>query len=107
VPDQPKGPNDLTVFTAPGTGLDDSTIKELKDKYGLDMRVRSSSAVVNSILKVADDVVAYDRTNPGYDRVYDKDPNTRLQLAGEFINPAERVSTDVSNVAAKSKDATP
>ena len=104
VPDQPKGsPNDLTVFTAPATGLNDAAIKELKDKYGLDMRVRSSSSVVNSVLKVADDVVAYDRTNPGYDRVYDKDPNTRHQLAAELINPVDRVSSDISNIAPPTK----
>jgi hypothetical protein len=103
--DQSKGsPNDLTVFTASSTGLNDAAVKELKENYGLDMRVRSSSAIVNSVLKVADDVVAYDRTNPGYDRVYDKDPNTRSQFGGEFINPAERVSGEISNVAASAKN---
>jgi hypothetical protein len=82
---------DVVVFTADATGITNETMTQLKEKYGLEIRVRSSLAAVDGLLARSVDVVAYDRTYPGYGRVYDRDPNTGRFSFVTRVNPAERL----------------
>ncbi len=63
----------VTIFSHDGgPGLTAETFKELKDKYGLEVRIRTDKPGLEKIMDSADDVSGYDRTYPGYNRLYDK-----------------------------------
>ena len=82
MPKYDEGKTEVDVLTTSvNVTLSDKQIRELRDAFGLEFRVRSSSEVVNTL--VADAVAAhgYDRTHPGYGRNYDRDPNTPSRLA--------------------------
>jgi hypothetical protein len=90
MPDQPDRAkrDDIVVFTASAEAISKDVLAQLKEKYGLELRIRSSVAAIDNLVARAVDVVAYDRTHPGYDRTYDRDPNVRLSIASRVINPA-------------------
>jgi hypothetical protein len=73
------------VFSSP-TPVHSDTLKEIQDKYGL--QLRSSSTAVNSQIKPGGDVavVYFDKSSPGFDKVFDKtSPN---QPGWDYIDPA-------------------
>lgn len=76
------------VISADAASLSDTQIKELQDKFGLAVRVRSNVASVDKLINKIDLAASYDRTHPGYDRSYDKDPDVN-SLLGRVINPIE------------------
>jgi hypothetical protein len=82
---------EVVVFTGDPKGITEDAIKELQDKFGLEVKVRSSVSAIDSLIARAVDVVAYDRTHPGYDRVYDRDPNAGHLSIASRINPAELI----------------
>ena len=55
-----------------GPGLSPQDFQELKAKYGLDVRIRTTKPGLEQIMNAAGEVSGYDRTYPGYDRNYDK-----------------------------------
>ncbi|WP_437755184.1 hypothetical protein [Sorangium sp. So ce1389] len=84
----------VAVFSVDEEQLTTDKIQELKDKFGLEIRIRSTSTSIDKLLnRVASDVVAYDRTHPGYDRIYDRDPNA-ADVGGAVINPAD-IATNI------------
>ena len=64
----------VTVLTheGGGAGLTPEDFKQLKEKYGLDVRIRTTKPGLQEIMDAAAEVSGYDRTYPGYDRNYDK-----------------------------------
>lgn len=78
----------VAVFSADASKLTEKQITELKDKFGLSIRVRSDSAALDKMIGKIDEVSSYDRTHPGYDRAYDKDPDVGDEL-GAMINPSD------------------
>ena len=78
----------VAVFSAEASKLTDKQLSELKEKFGLNIRVRSDSAAIEKMIGKIDEVSSYDRTYPGYDRSYDKDPDVGTEL-GAMINPAD------------------
>ena len=79
--------SDVIVFTASADAVPKDVIDQLKEKYGLQVRVRSSVAAVDGLLGRALDAVGYDRTYPGYSRNYDRDPVAPSRIS-KVINPA-------------------
>ncbi len=62
--------------------VDPEILKELQEKYGLEIQVRSNSEAINQLLQGVGRTAAlspqeftrgFDRTNPGYDKFYDRD----------------------------------
>ena len=90
-PDRAKR-DDVLVFTASTKGVSAEVIEQLKAKYGLEVRVRSSVGAIDGLIARAVDVVAYDRTYPGYARNYDRDPNAGRFTFMSRINPADRLT---------------
>lgn len=78
---------EAVVFSADPGGLTDAQVKHLQDTFGLKMGARSSVDAVNRAL--ADLVAAqdFDRTNPGYDRIFDRTAGTRGDAS--VINPVQ------------------
>lgn len=76
------------VISADSASLSDAQLKELQEKYGLNVRVRSDVAAVDKLINKIDLASSYDRTFPGYDRSYDKDPDVN-SLLGQVINPIQ------------------
>jgi hypothetical protein len=79
---------DVVVFTASVDAVTKELIEQLKEKYGLQVRVRSSVTAVDGLLARAVDAVGYDRTFPGYGRNYDRDPIAPLSAISRTVNPA-------------------
>lgn len=76
------------VFTASADKISDVQIAELKQKYGLDLRIRSHVAAIDGALASINEASGYDRTHPGYDRSYDKSADFRPQeREAEVVNP--------------------
>jgi len=81
------------------SSLNEAAIEHLQGKYGQDVQVTSTKAVLNEILSHIDrksviDVGAvaaydrgFDRTNPGYDKYYDRD-RAALNMGDLVTNPA-------------------
>jgi hypothetical protein len=62
--------------------LSQEGLQTLKDKFGIELKLKSDNSVINDILldwekfhqsTNAEYDRAFDRTNPGYDRAYDRD----------------------------------
>jgi hypothetical protein len=83
------------VFSAPAASLTDAQISELQNKYGVTLHLQSTANAVNSaIAKLADDgVQTFDKTQPGYDRVYDKQGSSFDNPMQQVINPVDLQST--------------
>jgi hypothetical protein len=89
MPDPNDTTNEAVVFTAGAAKLDDATIARLRDEYGLELRVRSSHAAVSDALRGIGDVavVYFDKTSPGYDKVFDKtSPGSQVM---DVVNPVD------------------
>lgn len=84
--------DDVIVFTASARGFPGDVIEQLKAKYGLEVRIRSSAGAIDGLISRAVDVVAYDRTYPGYGRNYDRDPSSGRFSFASRINPADRLA---------------
>jgi hypothetical protein len=72
------------ILSADAASLSPEQLKELQEKFGLSVRVRSSVESVDKLINKIADASSYDRTYPGYDRSYDK-----TALTGREINPIE------------------
>ncbi len=76
----------VAVLSGDAGKLTDAHIKDLREKFGLEIRIRSESAAVNKLISRIDLASSYDRTHPGYGRVYDKDPDVGSEI-GALIRP--------------------
>lgn len=88
-------PTDLQALTP-------DKLKELQERFGLEVQIRSSSAGIAKILgaigrpgdisRVAVYDRGFDRTSPGYDKYYDRDRSSvfdKVLDPPEFLDPAE------------------
>jgi hypothetical protein len=89
------------VFSAPATALTDAQIAELQSKYGVTLHLQSTANAVTAALgRLADDgVQLFDKTNPGYDRVYDKQGISADPMQ-QVINPVD-LQTTIEGIASK------
>ncbi|MCA9636055.1 MAG: hypothetical protein KC420_08500 [Myxococcales bacterium] len=78
---------ETVILTGNAAKLTPEAIAELKAKYGIDVKIRSSAAAVGKLISAIDLASSYDRTHPGYDRSYDRDPDVSHSI-GAVINPA-------------------
>jgi hypothetical protein len=85
VPDE-----DAVVFSGDAASLSDDTIRELQDKFGLKLQVRSSHDAIASALNRLGEVAVqnFDRTNPSYGRVFDR-TGAIENIRDQVINPVE------------------
>ena len=83
------GEEETAVFSAPASALSDDQVKELQDRFGLQLHVRASNEAVKSALgRIGDAAVqSFDRTNPSYGRVYDK--SSAGDIRDQVVNPVE------------------
>jgi hypothetical protein len=90
---------DAVVFSADASKLSDDQVKQLQDKFGLKLAVRSrADAVTSALNKLANVAVQdFDRTNPGYERIFDRTAG-KENIAQSVINPVD-LETHVRNVA--------
>lgn len=91
--------DDSSRIPASFGSLNQAAVEHLQGKYGQDIQVRSTKAVLSEILSHVDrkftlDVGAvaaydrgFDRTSPGYDKYYDRD-RAALTAADLVSNPA-------------------
>lgn len=100
MPDPNEKQHDV-VFTGASANLSDAHIKELQDKFGLKLQVKSNSdAVTRAIGKLGDAAVQnFDKTNPGYDRIFDRTGDSGLEHQA-VIDPVE-LETKVRTIANK------
>lgn len=82
---------ETVLLTGTADKLTPKALAELKSKYGIDIKLRSSSAAIGKLIAAVDLTASYDRTHPGYDRSYDRDPDVRHQI-GAVINPVDVVT---------------
>jgi hypothetical protein len=80
---------DMAVFTGTVKGLTEEQIQELKRKFGLEIRIRSTSDTITSAIAKIQRDSSYDRTYPGYDRSYDKSGASEIAFANPVINPED------------------
>lgn len=88
MPDSKKdvSPQELKILNA-------TAIEALQGNFGADIQIRSTSKVIDHLLNKTlpnkDSVAAFDRvfdrTNPGYDKMYDRD--SKHDLSDLVINP--------------------
>jgi hypothetical protein len=67
----------VTMFSLDDATVSPQTFQELKDKFGLEVRLRTNKAGLDQIMRTASEVDGYDRTigsdpGSGYQRSYDK-----------------------------------
>lgn len=82
----------ITIDLETLSALHPDMLKELKEKHGLEIQVRSSQPGIDRLTSsipvkkagAAEYDRGFDRTNPGYDKYYDRDK--------AMINPGELVS---------------
>jgi len=87
MPDQSKQ-TEVALFTSSARGINEEQLADLKAKFGIDLKIRSSSDVVDKAIRQADQKKDYDRTNPGYDRYYDKNFESKVAQGTDIaINP--------------------
>ena len=79
---------DMAVFSGNVKGLSEEHLQELKEKFGLEIKLKSTSDTINRAISKMDLTASYDRTHPGYDRSYDKDPDVAIVLGHDaIVNP--------------------
>lgn len=83
----PDPKTETVILTGAADKLTPEAIAELKSKYGIDVKLRSSSASVGKLISAINFASSYDRTHPGYDRSYDRDPDVHHNV-GAVIDPA-------------------
>jgi|GEM_PF-6230015 len=74
------GQKKAALASATVAALTPDVLADIKEKLGVDFKIRSSDASVDTIASSIDPNVGvareydkvYDRTSPGYDRVYDR-----------------------------------
>ena len=67
-------PPQVKVFSVDAGKLSDDNLKELQDKFGMQLHVQARADAVSKALgRIGDAAVQnFDRTNPGYERVFDR-----------------------------------
>jgi hypothetical protein len=92
---------DTAVFTGKTANLTDAHLKELQDKFGLQLHVKSSADSVSKALgKLGEAAVQnFDRTNPGYERTFDRTGESGLEHQA-VIDPVE-LENKVRTIATK------
>ena len=91
--------DESVVFSAPAAALSEAQIKDLQDKFGLKLNVRSRTDAVTSALNRLGNVAVqdFDRTNPGYERIFDRTVGMD-DMRNQVINPVD-LETHVRNIA--------
>ena len=91
---------DVAVFSGKTAHLTESQLKELQNKFGLTLHVKSNAEAVNKALGKLGEVAVqnFDRTNPGYDRGFDRTGESGLEKMA--IDPVE-LETKVKTIASK------
>jgi hypothetical protein len=84
------GEPEKQVFSVDAGKLSDAHVKELQDKFGLKLHLQARSDAVSKVLGRIGDVAVqdFDRTNPGYERVFDRTGGLSDQKA-QVINPVD------------------
>jgi len=65
-------PQASVIFSGESEGISTDRLKELQEKLGLKLRVRSSAPAVDNLIGAVEEAAGHDRTVPGYDRDFDK-----------------------------------
>jgi hypothetical protein len=83
--------DEQVVFTGDASTLNDAQIKELQQKFGLKLSVRSTRDAISAALgRIGDAAVQnFDRVNPSYGRVFDRTGDSVGDLKNQVINPVE------------------
>jgi hypothetical protein len=106
----PKKTDETAVFTGKAANLTDAHLKELQSKFGLQLHVKSSADAVSKALgKLGEAAVQnFDRTNPGYERSFDRTGDSGLEQQA-VIDPVDleqkvrTIATKVINERGKTK----
>lgn len=96
-----KKTQDTAVFTGKTASLTDAHLKELQDKFGLHLHVKSSAdAVTKALGKLGEAAVQnFDRTNPGYERSFDRTGDSTIEHQA-VIDPVD-LENKVRTIATK------
>jgi hypothetical protein len=91
-------PKESVVFSADAAALTADQIKDLQQRFGLKLAVRSRSDAVASALNRLGNVAVqdFDRTNPGYERIFDRTAGMD-DIRNQVINPVD-LETHVRSV---------
>ena len=78
------------IFSVEAGKLSDVQLNELQTKFGLQLHLEARSDALSKVLGRIGDVMVqnFDRTNPGYDRVFDRTGGAE-ERAGNVINPVD------------------